>query len=201
MKMRLLFSLLSLLVSISALAQTKVQDTFYGVKIRSCYDDLKASEDLREIIRDIYKYDNWGYRHAYDWVDGEKERLRFPRMLFGGRTWDYCEYYFNNDMEFYQIRFYSGKTEPETTRSMYDSLQKDLLKKYDGQNGIDINEDSEWEDDLAISTTFTGNNGMTCELKYSYEAANNGKMYYYCLLYYYDPEMKEAAKYAYMEEL
>ena len=27
------------------------------------------------------------------------------------------------------------------------------------------------------------------------------KMYYYCLLYYYDPEMKEAAKYAYMEEL
>ena len=32
MKMRLLFSLLSLLVSISALAQTKVQDTFYGVK-------------------------------------------------------------------------------------------------------------------------------------------------------------------------
>lgn len=201
MKMRLLFACLALFIATAAFAQTDVQDTFYGVKIRSSYNEMKASTDLKDIMKDKYKYYNWGYRHAYDWVDGKKERVRFPEMNFGGRNWNYCEYYFNDDKVFYQIRFYSGTKEPAVTRDTYESLLKDLKLKYSGQSGITVSEDTDWDDDQSISTVFTGDNGMTCELRYSYEAARSGQMYYYVFLYYYDRELKKEAKYKWLEEL
>ena len=66
--MRLLFACLALFIATAAFAQTDVQDTFYGVKIRSSYNEMKASTDLKDIMKDKYKYYNWGYRHAYDWT-------------------------------------------------------------------------------------------------------------------------------------
>ena len=102
---------------------------------------------------------------------------------------------------FYQIRFYNGTIEPEPTRNTYDLLLKDLNRKYSGQPGITVTEDTDWDDDQSLSVRYSGDNGMTCELRYSYEASRNGNMLYYVLLYYYDQELKEEAQNAWFKEL
>ncbi|MBO8464822.1 MULTISPECIES: hypothetical protein [unclassified Muribaculum] len=201
MKNIILSMALAVLTAIPAIGQTRIQNCFYGVEIRSSYNEMKNCRELRKVINDKYRNFNWMRRHAYDWVNNKEEKVRFSNMSFGGRRWAYCEYYFNDDKTFYQIRFYDGAKEPQATRRTYDNLLKDLKSKYHGQRGIEMTEDILWEDDLSISTTFTGNNGMTCELRYSYEAASSGEMYYYVFLTYYDQKLKKEAKYGWLEEL
>lgn len=193
--------LLAGMTSGTAFGQTKVQDTFYKVGIRSSYDEFKGNREFKEFLKEKYKYNNWMYRHAYDLANDRPDKVRFSDMTFGGRSWDYCEYFFDDNEIFYQIRFYCGTDEPQPTRDIYESLQKDLNRKYSGQPGITVTEDTDWDDDMSLSVKYVGNNGLTCELRYAYDASRNGNMFYYVFLYYYDSELKEEAQNAWFKEL
>lgn len=198
---RLMIFFAAVLLAGQAFGQSKVQDTFYGIEIRSDYDEFKSNPEFKELLKEKYRNNNWMYRHAYDWADNRRERVRFTTMSFGGRKWDYCEYFFDENKTFYQIRFYNGTIEPEPTRNTYDLLLKDLNRKYSGQPGITVTEDTDWDDDQSLYVTYSGDNGMTCELRYSYEASRSGNMFYYVFLYYYDQGLKEEAQNAWFKEL
>lgn len=201
MKTRIILTLLAAFFTTGVFAQTRIQDTFYGVTMHSTYAEMKKNRELRDILKDKYQYSNWMYRHAYDWEDGKKERVTFEDMNLGGRNWSYCDYYFNEDEIFYRIRFYKGMDDFDSTRKMYESLLEDLMKKYGDTEGIEITTHDNWQDNLRISTTFTGNNGMTCILTHEYSASKSGQMFYYVFLHYYDTELKEEADNIYLKEL
>lgn len=180
------------LVSAAASAQQKVQDTFFGLRIGQHYERL----DFRSLEKNTGRF-----VHAGDDNDWFRQHVQLSGVEFGGRRWDYADYYFSPGGCFYRFRVYEAYGTLEDADKRYVSLRKDLDLKYGNDGNIVVEEDDSMDGDREKSVIYKDADGRTCKLCVLYSESNSHDMYYYVMLYYYDRKFTDKAEAEFLEEL
>ena len=192
MKRTVLTAVVLSLAAAAAFAQQKIQDTFFGLSFGQYYDQALDLRNIKEHISysSLTSGDGWSRQH-----------LQLYGMEFGGRRWDYADYYFSPGGCFYKFRVYEAYRSLEDADKRYVSLQKDLDLKYGDDGGIVMEEDDCMDGDREKSVTYTDADGRTCKLCVLYTESSSYDMYYYVMLYYYDRKFTDKAEAEFLEEL
>lgn len=182
-----------LLAAAALYAQMKVQDTFLGLRFGQNYErlyDLKKQKgnNTRQSLQNADE----------DWY---RQHVQIHGVEFGGRRWDYVDFYFSPSGSFYMFRAYEAYNTQKDAEKRYDSLVKDLSMKYGGDRNIIMEEDGSMKGDREKSVTYKDAGGRTCKLCVRYTESKSFDMYYYVMLYYYDQKLQNKADAEFVKEL
>lgn len=177
-------------VSLAAFAQTRVQDSFFGVRLGASYKEVFGT--------DIVKNE---YRRSAGMKNHPKYRLSVNNVWLGGREWTECLFYFDDGHRLYQLRFYDAFKNEDVSGSYYEQMMELLDKKYKDRPGIIRESQSDWEDSKYESVSYTDRDGGVCKLVREYTASTSGHYFNYVFLYYYNKNVKMGVEHSYMEEL
>lgn len=172
-------------------AQNRIQDTFYGIRLGSSYEDTYSSDFVKE------NYSDWRYLKKY-----RQQDFSVQDVWLGGRKWDYCDFYFTGKQQvLYQIRFYHPYKDELVSEDSYDRMLEKLDKKYADRPGIVREAQDDWDENKKEWVSYTDRNGGVCRLEREYRSSTSGTMYNYVFLYYYNNDVKMKVEHSYLEEL
>lgn len=196
MKKILLTLLILILSSAAASAQNRIQDTFLGIKLGSDYTAVCRSDCFRN---EFSGHNRWTLR---DYKRYKRESMAvgyYHRLIFGGYYWDEARFYFTDAEVLYKVRFYTPYTDRQSSEERYNEVRESLQKRYGGAAGISMETDDVWDDDDAVSVTYSDGQGRSCVLSCELRKSQNGKKFYYVFLRYEDSDVKINA--SYLEDL
>ena len=196
MKKILLTLLILILSSAAASAQNRIQDTFLGIKLGSDYTAVCRSDCFRN---EFSGHNRWTLR---DYMRYKRESMAvgyYHRLIFGGYYWDEARFYFTDAEVLYKVRFYTPYTDRQSSEERYNEVRESLHKRYGGAAGISMETDDVWDDDDAVSVTYSDGQGRSCVLSCELRKSQNGKKFYYVFLRYEDSDVKINA--SYLEDL
>lgn len=178
-------------VSLAAFAQTRVQDSFFGVRLGANYKEVFGTD----VVKNEYPRSAGMKNHP-------KYRLSVNNVRLGGREWTECLFYFDDEHRLYQLRFYDAFKNEDVSGTCYEQIMELLDKKYKDRPGIIRECRSDWEDSKYESVSYTDRDGGVCELVREYKASASGHYFNYVFLYYYNNKnVKMGVEHSYMEEL
>lgn len=192
MKRFLLLLVASAAVSLTVSAQTKIQDSFFGVRLGEGYKEVCRTDIVKSQCR----------RSSGAWRDKTKPRHEVEDVWFGGFKWNACAFYFDEEAHrLYQLRFYDAYKNEDVSRTTYEEVLEMLDKKYKDRPGIVRESRNDWDDSKYESVTYTDENGGVCKLVREYTTSISGHYFNYVFLYYYNKNVKMGVEHSYMEEL
>lgn len=146
-----------------------IQDTFFGARFGT---SLRNAKELLSSMG-IVAYAEYGKIRAYD-------------VMFGGRTWDYLQMYFNNS-GMYEVEFSMNFQVKDDAKSAFDRLSSSLGRKY---AIVDWYRKHELEEIIYADSSYR----KCCFLTFSYSISKGGDWYYYVHLTYTDIKLQEASE-------
>ena len=185
-----------ILSSAAAPARNRIQDTFLGIKLGSDYTAVCRSDCFRN---EFSGHNRWTLR---DYKRYKRESMAvgyYHRLIFGGYYWKEARFYFTDAEVLYKVRFYTPYTDRQSSEERYNEVRESLHERYGGAAGISMETDDVWDDDDAVSVTYSDGQGRSCVLSCELRKSQNGKKFYYVFLRYEDSDVKINA--SYLEDL
>lgn len=180
MKKRLFLAVIISFIASIATAQVKIQDTFFGATLGDSFTE--ARKDVKHFYKNRFGYWN---KHYFD-----KNNLMHDRRTsvsnadFGGRRWQYMDFYFDSKDMFYKTRAYCAYKKPDAAKEMYDSVLKDLKYKYGAEASITVTESGSWGGAEYCQQAVFTDGERECSIIAEYTSSRSGDMFYYVFLIY-----------------